>query len=400
MAARPTGRVATTVRVQRAVPANAIVASFSYTYKPGKQEEADALLDKMREYYKSKGELGKVLLQYSFTHSEAKRGYTATEVYASAAAFNTHIENTMAYPEIDKLMSLTDMINEESSTFYATASEFEKAPQIKEFYQDFKFVEGAPDLKQWITRPPTYGWTAPAAPAPADGEVLGDAAAKGNEERAKNPVTGAVARGGAGGSAAAPIILTIENRWNQGKTLGEVTTMLRQMSATCMAIDGVYAFQYSVDEDKKANSLTEVYRDAAAIGAMTAATTALQSALFSVITTTRVICSGPRAQVDAVRETLASFGAEFFYTDAVSPAFHGFGLGPDDLQSALQYYDHGQGELSREQFRAILCDPISGTAFSNAEADAAVARFYGSSPDARIACDALARDIAAKKPDR
>ena len=84
----------------------------------------------------------------------------------------------------------------------------------------------------------------------------------------------------------------------------------------------------------------------------------------------------------------------------MSPAFHGFGLGPDDLQSALQYYDHGQGELSREQFRAILCDPISGTAFSNAEADAAVARFYGSSPDARIACDALARDIAAKKPDR
>ena len=84
---------------------------------------------------------------------------------------------------------------------------------------------------------------------------------------------------------------------------------------------------------------------------------------------------------------------------AVCPAFQGFGPGPDDLQSALRCYDDdGQGVLTREQFHAILCDPISGTAFSSAEADAAVARFFGDSPDARISCEALARDIATTKP--
>ena len=123
----------------------------------------------------------------------------------------------------------------------------------------------------------------------------------------------------------APVILTIENKWNAGKTQREVTAALKKMSAACMAVDGVYAFQYAVDEAKKVNSLTEVYKDVAAIGAMLAATASVQSELFGVITTTRTICSGPKAQVDAVYETLAKLGTEFFYTDAVSPAFVGFG---------------------------------------------------------------------------
>ena len=119
----------------------------------------------------------------------------------------------------------------------------------------------------------------------------------------------------------APITLTIENRWNEGKTRREVTAVLKKMSDACMMIDGVYAFQYSVDEARKVNALTEVYRDAAAIGAMMAGTASIQPELFGAITTTRVVCSGPTAQIDGVRETLAKLGAEFFYTDDVCPAF-------------------------------------------------------------------------------
>ena len=90
----------------------------------------------------------------------------------------------------------------------------------------------------------------------------------------------------------APITLTIENRWNEGKTRREVTAVLKKMSDACMMIDGVYAFQYSVDEARKVNALTEVYRDAAAIGAMMAGTASIQPELFGAITTTRVVCSG------------------------------------------------------------------------------------------------------------
>ena len=54
---------------------------------------------------------------------------------------------------------------------------------------------------------------------------------------------------------------------------------------------------------------------------MLAATASIQPELFGVITTTRVTCSGPKAEIDAVHETLAKLGTVFYYTDAVAPAF-------------------------------------------------------------------------------
>ena len=137
-------------------------------------------------------------------------------------------------------------------------------------------------------------------------------------------------------AAAAPIILTIENRWNEGKKKAEVAAALTKMSETCLAIDGVYMFQYAMDEASRRNTLTEVFRDASALGAMMTASRAVRSVLFGAVTTTRVVCSGPEAAIAPVKETLAALGSEFFYTDAVCPAFAGFQLPKEAALSPAQ----------------------------------------------------------------
>eukprot|EP00966_Prymnesium_polylepis_P281038 6493212-Prymnesium_polylepis.1 len=132
--AAPTGRV---IKANRIVVANnPIVAIFTYKYRSGMQKATDEILETMVAYYKEKGEFGRVLLHYSFAHNDDMAGYCATEVFPSAQAFNTHITNTLAFPEKEKLFALPDMIVEESSTIYATAAELEKAPQIRELYPE------------------------------------------------------------------------------------------------------------------------------------------------------------------------------------------------------------------------------------------------------------------------
>ena len=118
-----------------------------------------------------------------------------------------------------------------------------------------------------------------------------------------------------------PITLTVENKWNEGKTKEEVAAVLKEFSEACMKVDGVYSFQYAMDEENKCNFLTEVYKDAAGIGGMMAASKELQPKLFGVITTTRVVCSGPEAGIAPVKEALAGFGTEFFYTDPIGNAW-------------------------------------------------------------------------------
>ena len=64
-----------------------------------------------------------------------------------------------------------------------------------------------------------------------------------------------------------------------------------------MGVDGVFSFQYAINEEKKENMVTEVYKDASVIGKFFAAV-GDPAAAFKTITTTNTICCGPKAQVD------------------------------------------------------------------------------------------------------
>jgi len=123
-------------------------------------------------------------------------------------------------------------------------------------------------------------------------------------------------------SAEAPITLTITNTWNEGKSKAEVAEVLKAASSAALAADpGVYGFQYAMNDDKKENTLTEIYKDGAAVGAFLKAAEPLLPTLFGVITTTKVVASGPKAVLDAAGGALAKFNPTIYYTDAVGSAF-------------------------------------------------------------------------------
>lgn len=100
-----------------------------------------------------------------------------------------------------------------------------------------------------------------------------------------------------------------------------MAAVLKEMSECCMKIDGIMAFQYAIDEENKVNFLTEVYKDAAALGAMMKGTGEMRPKLFEAVKTTKVVCSGPEAAIAPLKETLAKMGTVFYYTDAVGTGF-------------------------------------------------------------------------------
>ena len=88
------------------------------------------------------------------------------------------------------------------------------------------------------------------------------------------------------------------------------------MQAKAMTVEGVRAFQYSVNEETKTNMVTEVYDDAGVIGKFFAAVGEVElPALIAAITTTETLCAGPKAQVDAASGALKDFSPTLFYTD-------------------------------------------------------------------------------------
>ena len=62
-----------------------------------------------------------------------------------------------------------------------------------------------------------------------------------------------------------------------------MAAVLKEMSECCMKIDGIMAFQYAIDEENKVNFLTEVYKDAAALGAMMKGTGEMRPKLFEAV---------------------------------------------------------------------------------------------------------------------
>jgi len=143
---------------------------------------------------------------------------------------------------------------------------------------------------------------------------------------------------GAGKGAAAPIILSISNSWQPGKSQEEVTAVLKATQEAAVAFPGVVAFQYGLDPATRTSTLTEVYESADVVPKFQAAAGAGLGKLLSTISTTSLRVSGPKWGVDALKPTLAPFGAEFYYTDAVIPAFSGFGeLGSSHVSLHLKF---------------------------------------------------------------
>jgi quinol monooxygenase YgiN len=138
-------------------------------------------------------------------------------------------------------------------------------------------------------------------------------------------VGGAVAMPEGPTGADMPIIMTVQNTWNEGQTKEQVVAALKQMQEKAITVDGVYAFQYAVNEEKKLNQVTEIYKDGGAIGAFFGAVGEVElPALVGAITTTSTIATGPQAQCEGVAGALEKFGPQFFYSDAVGAACKGF----------------------------------------------------------------------------
>jgi len=110
--------------------------------------------------------------------------------------------------------------------------------------------------------------------------------------------------------------MTVQNKWNEGKTKEEVTAALKAMGDKAMTVEGVRCFQYAINEETKMNQVTEVYDDAGVIQKFFAAVGEKElPALIACITTTSTICSGPKSQVDAASGALKDFSPTLFYTD-------------------------------------------------------------------------------------
>merc|ERR1712159_7563 len=116
-----------------------------------------------------------------------------------------------------------------------------------------------------------------------------------------------------------PLIMTVQNTWNDGETLETVSAGLKAVQEKAMTVDGIYSFQYAINEETKTNQVTEIYRDAGCIGAFFGALGDPKEA-FKTITTTSTICAGPKEQVDAAASALAAFNPTLFYMDEVGPA--------------------------------------------------------------------------------
>lgn len=116
----------------------------------------------------------------------------------------------------------------------------------------------------------------------------------------------------------APVILSIQNKWKEGKTKEDVVAIFKKVSEAAMGVPGVISFQYAIDEEAKTSCLTEIYKDAAVIGAFQEAGKETVGELLETIETTSLKVSGPKAQLDMVAPGLAAFSPELYYTDAFS----------------------------------------------------------------------------------
>merc|ERR1711907_765820 len=125
------------------------------------------------------------------------------------------------------------------------------------------------------------------------------------------------------GPSSNPLFITVQNKWNDGQTKEQVVKALKDMGEKAMTVDGVRAFQYGINEEKKMNIVTEIYDDASVIGKFFQAVgeTTLPP-LIKAITTTSTIVMGPKDQVDLAAPALKDFSPQLYYTDLCGTCCH------------------------------------------------------------------------------
>lgn len=118
---------------------------FKYKFKETTTQENKLAIYKEWElltaYFKSIGAFGPVLVNLAFVRTED--GWEGYETFVDAAAYEKHGENTMAYPNINRVFGATEHYDEVDAWICGREDEIAKAPKIAEFYPTQKriFVE-------------------------------------------------------------------------------------------------------------------------------------------------------------------------------------------------------------------------------------------------------------------
>merc|ERR1719487_280474 len=87
-----------------------------------------------------------------------------------------------------------------------------------------------------------------------------------DEKKEESVAVGGLADPGEVEGSISPLIMTVTNTWNEGETLETVSAALKAVQEKAMTVDGVLCFQYAINEEKKENQVTEIYKDASVIG--------------------------------------------------------------------------------------------------------------------------------------
>lgn len=140
-----------------------ILITFTYEYgaDPSFKEKQKTFMDKLYKYYETKGELGRLLLHFSFC--DFKDGYTAVELFRDAAAMEEHFANTFASPHMEEAMQSMNegWFKETKVTLYGTDEECALAPNIKDFYGTATRVVGPPPPEKLAMLGNFFGWKKP-----------------------------------------------------------------------------------------------------------------------------------------------------------------------------------------------------------------------------------------------
>lgn len=122
-----------------------IVFSFTYRYKPGREDEVMDTMEHLAEYYNDKGEYGTLLQSWQIRPFYG--GFESIEVFTNARALEYHVDNTLMYPNFQEIYDLYNDLELVSSYVIGLPAELARAPSINLYYPEILVVEGLPLLK-------------------------------------------------------------------------------------------------------------------------------------------------------------------------------------------------------------------------------------------------------------
>lgn len=78
-----------------------LIFSFTYRYRPGKEDEVMDTLENLAEYYNQMGEFGTLLQSWQIRPFFG--GFEMIEIFTNARAFEYHVQNTLSYPNFAEI---------------------------------------------------------------------------------------------------------------------------------------------------------------------------------------------------------------------------------------------------------------------------------------------------------